>query len=235
MGNLLVIGARPGSIGDAVAELAAAMGHWNEVVIGGITKEHDILIDATAPDTWDKLNKFDDIVCTVGVNRPSVVGNVKFASDMGHMFTVNAMGPLLMMEQWCFDLQEKRRNLSSTTPWRSMCVVSSNSAHIARSQSVGYCASKAALSMGVRCLARQMANTRQPVSLFGVEPGWIDDTPMSEAVARLLGTDDPALLHRIPGERSMTRYELANYIVKLMIGDTRTLNGCMFRLDAGEQ
>jgi NAD(P)-dependent dehydrogenase (short-subunit alcohol dehydrogenase family) len=110
--------------------------------------------------------------------------------------------------------------------------VSSNSAHVARSESAGYCASKAALSMAVRCAARRYA----PLNTFriwGYEPGLILDSPMTEAVRMSVRPDVP--LHRIPGNHTLRRGDLAQRIVDDIASGDRWLNGCMLRLDGGEQ
>lgn len=84
--------------------------------------------------------------------------------------------------------------------------------------------------MGVRCAARE--NAELPLNIWGVEPGWIDGTPMSEAVAHRFGGQP---LHRIPGNRTVNPYKLADFIVEELSLDRGRFAGQMVRMDGGEQ
>jgi len=239
MADLLVIGARQDSIGEAVVEQAQASG-WRVNTVG--IEEEELYIDLNSQNLelgmimqGLMLAGYHAVVCTAGINEES---SILRPLDRRHM-GVNYHGHMLALTHW-LRYWDAHPELHGVVPpaalhWVS---VSSNSAHIARSQSLSYCASKAALSMGIRCAAREMAD-KGPYAIYGYEPGWVDDTPMSEDVERRLDREAGAMmrgtqLHRIPGGNTMHRAVLASIIVDNLARGT-SLNGCMIRLDGGEQ
>lgn len=236
MKSLLVVGVRPGSLGAAVAEAGEEQG-W-EVTTAGI-KGEDVYLDLTLPGTVKRfmfLNDFNGVVCTAGINPDSKVGAINFSRSLREALEVNTLGPLCLAESWVDTWRDKFKNYSrgpeeeyAETTF-TFAAVSSNSAHIARSRSTAYCASKAALSMGLRCLARAVAE--EPFTVMGWEPGWLAGTTMSKQVMERLQVGVPP--HRIPGNREIYVPGLAHAIVTGLVGGN-SLNGCMIRIDGGEQ
>lgn len=230
--KMLVIGAQPGSLGEAIALQADFFISGIQVRTTGVSGYED----ETWPENPDNIQSgyfssgpFTDVVCTIGVNVESVVGTSTFGSSIETSLSINALAPLLAAEAWL----ESIRRVAESRPLEmfQFVAISSNSAQIPRSMSVGYCASKAALTMGMRCLARQVADIRN-VSLFVYEPGWIEDTPMSEAVMERIGSL-PA--HRIPGQRKgIRKSELVNMICDDLYLASPLLNGTVRRVDGGE-
>lgn len=229
--SMLVVGAQPLSLGWHITRQARHQG-WH-VTTAGISGEEDIpRFDITKPLHRHNVLKnglrFDAIVCTAGVNLDGGIRHKTWDYDVETHLLVNAGGPLGLLKQWVDAMEEDGVALYG----RSFVAVSSNSAHVARSQSAGYCASKAALSMGLRCAARELADTG--LNVWGVEPGWIKGTPMSERVQERLGPD--VAPHRIPGGRSLRPWWLAEFIINNINHVSRSpLNGCMLRIDGGEQ
>lgn len=228
--RLLVVGAREGSLGAAVFNEAAQYDAYAHVTTADLD-------DAAVAFKMDVTNRKDvvsvleqvrptDIVCTVGVNLPDgEPGN--FIRNLSTQLQVNVYGPMVLLAE-AMDLWVNRSPLAEF----NFCAVSSNSAHIARSESAGYCASKAALSHAIRCVARRYAQLHY-VRIWGYEPGWINDTPMSDEVRMRLR---PGLSpHRIPSGAGVNKELLAYRIVNDVLGHDSSLNGCMFRLDGGEQ
>ena len=167
-----------------------------------------------------------DIICTVGINLPDGEPGT-FIRNLSLQLQTNVYGPMILlaeaMDQWVNRGQLHEYNFVA---------ISSNSAHIARSESAGYCASKAALSIAIRSVARRYAQLRH-VRIWGYEPGWINGTPMSDQVRMRLASQTAA--HRIPSGLAVNRDQLARRIVKDVVTWDTALNGCMFRLDGGEQ
>lgn len=163
------------------------------------------------------LRPFDNVVVTIGLNLPD-------EDDPNGVLQmeVNYFGVMALAEEWA--------RLSKPGHF---VVVSSNSAHIARSTSRGYCASKAALSMGIRCLARREAKTG-PGIFYGWEFGLLTGTPMtSEVLGQLPQGVAPS---RIPGaENGLPTDQAARHVVSALRYGWRELNGCMLRVDGGEQ
>lgn len=229
--TLLVVGAQPHSLGAAVARRAQLEGF--DVVTSGVSGWEDSWLDLREPETFvDVVRKYglpDHVVCTVGINQPtSLLYNEKWIDYLGDSFIVNAVGPLsllgLWIELWKPELEDGLLH--------HFAAVSSNSAHIARSNSLAYCTSKAALSMGIRVIGREVAKEGLSFSVYAYEPGWLDGTPMSQSIIeRLQPIED---LHRIPGGGAINVKDLAKVIShNLTLGPL--FNGCTIRVDGGEQ
>lgn len=244
MRRLLIIGASElGSLGSwCKTEAMTERSVWeDEIVTAGISGNEDLRLNVTSEWQVERLfeteEPFTDIICTAGINVDSPLDSLDFGETINLSFEVNAYGPILAFDMWL-------RNWKRT--WEAMdeaemfdwlaehdrlnfVAVSSNSAHIARSGSTGYCMSKAALSMGIRCVARACAE--EPVNVWGYEPGFISGTPMSKATVERFG-EAP---HRIPGNRVASPERVAHTIIKQIIKDGGWLNGSMIRMDGGEQ
>lgn len=227
--TLLVVGARERSLGWNVAQQAKDSGR--RVTTVGISGQEDIEFNIADPLQVHNLLMnglhFDDVVCTAGVNMSDgLLDELAYDAWLGE-FKINALGPLMLLRQWLLAAAKD----GTETAGRHYVAISSNSAHVARSKSGGYCASKAALSMGIRCAAREFAHTG--VSVYAYEPAWIRGTPMSDHVKRRLkeGVD----VHRIPDNRLVDPRELAGMIVSNLTGKRSPLNGTTIRIDGGEQ
>jgi NAD(P)-dependent dehydrogenase (short-subunit alcohol dehydrogenase family) len=238
--KLLIVGARPLSLGMRVQRLARYEG-FNADTAGITTENHTLDIsDTDVVHKFMKEHMWDHVVCTVGVNMEGTVEGKGWIKALETQARTNYLGPMILLSEWARvwrDAIKEARAGQDYVPIglvRHFVAISSNSAHIARANSGGYCASKAALSMGVRCAAREQASW--PFSIYGYEPGWLEGTPMSEMVrTRLQHTDVRAATHRIPGGRGINPDVLAALIVHNIKTSEKALNGCMIRTDGGEQ
>lgn len=243
-GKMLVVGARKGSLGDYVARVATERGF--EVMTAGVSGDEflkfDIANHASVHQLFDEgFGPWHSIVCTAGVNYEGGIKDDAIRGKLDQSFLINATGPLHLLHAWAdwwmYNIDETflltNENNGEQIPAFPLhfVAISSNSAHIARSRSLSYCASKAALSMGIRCAARELADTW--LNVYGYEPGWLSGTPMSKEVQDRLGIDVP--WHRIPGDRTCDPAALAHMIVRNIANWYSSLNGCMLRLDGGEQ
>jgi NAD(P)-dependent dehydrogenase (short-subunit alcohol dehydrogenase family) len=237
MGNLLVVGARAGSLGACVADVAEDRG-W-AVTTAGVSGDENIDFDITNYTEVEMLLEESParhvIVCTAGINYEGSIRDEQFYGQLDDTMRTNAVGPLHLLHRWQAWWMNNIENegASADTPNTPLhfVAISSNSAHIARSQSLAYCASKAALSMGIRCAARELADTW--LNVWGVEPGWLSGTPMSKEVNARFEYGVPR--HRIPGDRTVDPAALAHFIVGGLRNPYSSLNGCMIRMDGGEQ
>lgn len=229
--KLLVVGARPGSLGAAVKELAQSSEFgWDVVTAGVADEEHTLhLVHQTQGQIEGLLRMVspDAIVCTAGINKPR-----RQYGDTGGWyadhFSVNCAGPMRLLDAWL------AFGPDVDVPWAHYVAVSSNSAQIPRSQSAAYCASKAALSMALRCRARDVARAGVSMSVYGYEPGLIAGTPMTKDTERRFPGQP---LTRMVGpvvEHGLSPYGLAAHIVRNIGFGGPELNGCLVRLDAGE-
>jgi NAD(P)-dependent dehydrogenase (short-subunit alcohol dehydrogenase family) len=239
MRRLLVVGAQPTSLGAWVATSATMLSFgvpW-DVTTAGIGDEM-LRLDVTWSDEQlypflEEWGPFHAVVCTAGLNPPGgSIADVPGPAGLMEAMAVNYLGHMNLLYNWLRYWHEGSE-LDSAPPL-SWVSISSNSAHIARTKSMAYCASKAALSMAIRVAGREVAGG--PFSVYGYEPGWLDGTPMSEAKRAEL--DDrglnPKATHRIPGGQGVDPIQLAGMIVGNLNND-RALNGCTLRVDGGEQ
>lgn len=242
--RLLVVGAKPGSIGAAVRDTASLSKDWGHVTTAGISGYEDLRLDVTdflfMMDFLQKHGPFHDVVCTAGINIPGGIMS-RVSHRLQPLFNVNYHGHIYLLQNWLehwLDVLAGQDVVRHPKNWVS---ISSNSAQIARSPSLAYCASKAALSMAIRCAGRELANAGLRFNVYAYEPGWVDGTPMSEDVTETLRAqeepeyDHMVQMHRIPGGKGLDVYDLAGMIVHNLKLDGRMFNGTCIRVDGGEQ
>jgi NAD(P)-dependent dehydrogenase (short-subunit alcohol dehydrogenase family) len=234
---VLVVGARSNSLGDAVG---TALAPDYAVVTAGLNEEmckYDIGVGpATDKELLENVRP-DHIVVTAGVNKPCPPYPNRVGDWYRDHFEVNVTGPMRLLESWI--LHRVNNNVDSVGHY---VAISSNSAHIARTESDAYCASKAALSMALRCRGRGLARKGYPLAVYGYEPGLLRDTPMTTEVDTRLRKEvlafHPIAMHRMPGvdPGGIDPRLVANVVAaNLRSGAAAMLNGTMTRLDAGEQ
>jgi NAD(P)-dependent dehydrogenase (short-subunit alcohol dehydrogenase family) len=117
---------------------------------------------------------------------------------------------------------------------RHFVAISSNSAVIPRTNSAAYCASKAALSQGLRVKAREARGGDYGYVVYGYEPGLLAGTPMTWATEKQF-PDMP--LHRIRGEAMAAGVPCAALAAQIVAGlqvPGAALNGATIRYDGGE-
>lgn len=232
--RLLVIGAQERSLGSAIVE--AAHDEWGEGVdvftagISGVEKHYcDLTVGVQVKHMLHEIRP-DYIVCTVGENSPASVRDGFLSTKMMASYQINVMAPLLLLHHFLEASQHP-----DTAYRKKFVAISSNSARIARSGSVAYCASKAALSMALRVAARDVAHgeaTPCPL-IWGYEPGLLAGTPMTKETE----TAFSGQLHRmrgVPGS-GLPVEQLANRIIMDLTYSGPGLHGCLFPYDAGEQ
>lgn len=231
MKRVLVVGAAPSGLGFAVADAVDRMG-WSQVTAGIQDEDYALDVVRDGPSLFRDLFRMydvDHVVCTVGINEPSEEG----AGSLGHWYLeewlrksyeTNVIGPMRLLREflaWCIE---------SGRAGGHFVAVSSNSAHIARSNSMAYCSSKAALSMAIRCAAREQRGRTAVV--YGYELGLLRDTPMTRLTEHRFGPTQT----RIPGSpRGLDTGEVAAQIAENLRVGGRALNGVLLRLDGGEQ
>lgn len=221
LGTLLVVGARKKSIGHAVAKMWADM-FDGKVVTAGISGDEDMHVDLENPADISRLIREVNptrIVCTVGMNESfedwGETGGA-FPDWMTRHLHVNVTLPMSLLGVWLeYELPKGAQFVA----------ISSNSAHIPRSQSMAYCSSKAALSMAIRCAARDVGKAGIDLAVYGWEPGLVKGTQMSgeRGGTRMLGLPE-----------GMPRRALAQQIVNALAFGGTEYNGVLIRLDAGE-
>lgn len=232
MPDVLVVGAAEGSLGEAIAlELVECEWEFGRVHTAGIGEEAhqlDVLRTARIGEVLNDL-KPDILVCTVGLNVPVDVTDAFLSAKMATAFSTNVIGPMELLRQFVKSAIRPER----ATHVKKFVAISSNSARIARRNSIGYCASKAALSMALRVAARELA-PKGEVMAWGYEPGLLDGTPMTRETAKQF---PDVALHRMPGvpPEGLPPRDLARHIVQDLATFSYAHNGLMIPFDAGEQ
>lgn len=221
--RVLVVGARPNSLGEAVANVASRRGY--QVVTAGISGEDvrlNLLSSVTEIEVLRGILQGIDphhVVCTVGINQPEAHEDADVSWWMRAHFEANVIAPLRLLDAWM--------------PVASMghyVAVSSNSARIPRTRSMAYCASKAALSMALRVRARELGGA--PV-VYGYEPGLLLGTPMTEKTAA--GFTGPLTRMKVPElARGIVVDDLAELMVQNLGHPGLALNGTLVPYDADE-
>lgn len=228
--RFLIYGARAGSLGGTLALLLRREVGMN-VVTAGISGDEDETVDILDEEKVLHLlveHKPTTVVCTVGINEPDTPFDAGFNDSFSDMIAINTFGPLNLLKMWTF-------TPGCVVEGSQFVVVSSNSAHVARSKAASYCMSKAALSMGIRCAAREfaVANPGDHASIYGWEFGALAGTPMTDAVRARLG-EIP--LSRIPGlPDGIPVLSAAQAMMGALMMEGHGLNGSLLRLDGGEQ
>lgn len=216
--TLLIFGARKKSIGDAVKKMWMDMFDGN-VVTAGISGEEDYT--CLASDEDEVRNVFntvkpDHVLVTIGRNESLEDFNGQTESWLADHFDTNVVLPMSILSIWL----EYQPSKSS-----HFVVISSNSAHIPRSGSMAYCSTKAALSMAVRCAARDLQKAGMGPIVYGWEPGLVKGTPMSadKGGTRMLGLPEGigrrALAHQIVGALAFGGAEYSGVLVRLDNGE----------------
>lgn len=236
--NVLVVGADNDSLGQAIVrELDECDWQFGSVVTAGISGIEEVKMDVRRNARIAEVLAHylpDIVVCTVGVNDPVAVTDAFLPTRLSAAFETNVTGPMELLGQFTSSpVRHERIGMV-----KKFVAISSNSARIARRNSVAYCASKAALSMALRVAARELAATGQ-VMVWGYEPGLLAGTPMTQQVSQAkefpgVGTRG---MHRMPGvpPEGLPPQDLARRIVQDLATFSYANNGLLIPFDAGEQ
>lgn len=222
---VVVVGARHGSLGDFIANNVHRLGV--EVVRAGIATE-PVHLDAQDQERAEEV--FHDlhpthVVCTVGVNDGLPVYADQWWCHADEVMATNFLAPMKLLAAF----EQSTHGMPGT-----FVAISSNSAHVARSSSAAYCASKAALSMAIRCAARDFTRARKPISVWGYEPGALTDTPMTVDVQKRLARG-VTMSRMLTDPAGMPVGAVARIVARDLLDSPLVLHGCMVRLDNGEQ
>lgn len=223
--RVLVVGARHNSLGWHIAAHAAIAGV--EALTAGITTEP---IHMACSDEWAIRSRLSDIrpthvVCTIGVNEGLPVYGDEWTDLAAEHMEVNFLRPMRLLRAF----EDYLSGLPGT-----FVAISSNSARIARSSSAAYCASKAALSMGLRCAARDMTRAGNPLRVWGYEPGALAGTPMTKSVARGLGKNVP-MSRMLTSPAGLPVGAVGRIVARDLLDSPEVLHGTIVPLDNGEQ
>jgi NAD(P)-dependent dehydrogenase (short-subunit alcohol dehydrogenase family) len=231
MSTVLVIGARPASLGAAIAKEAEGAGL--QVATAGMSREEDYYLDLVT-DSMESISYLlkrtapTHIVCTAGINRPETDAMDPSLWYAEH-FEANVVGPMRLLRAWSIT-----RRMGTMQRPGHFVAISSNSSTIPRTASAAYCASKAALSQALRVKAREAVGGDTGYIVYGYEPGLVAGTPMTQDTERQFAGN---ALHRMRGvalSLGVNPADLAALIVAGLQVPGTALNGTLIRYDGGE-
>jgi NAD(P)-dependent dehydrogenase (short-subunit alcohol dehydrogenase family) len=242
--SLLVVGVQEGGLGNAVFEhamddpdvLAVHTADLPGVVVG-LPVDHEMDVRSLADIRRVlSITKPTHVVCTAGLNPYGMEDGhgLEWQHNFGLVMETNCIGPLNFAREWSVVMQDQHGGFGSIGG-RHFCAISSNSASVVRSGSAAYCASKAALSQGMMCLARDNAKQGLANALYVYEPGFLWGTPMSVNIVGSTDRKAESAFHRIPSGISIDPYELAKMILGNLHLNWNVLNGARIRIDGGDQ
>ncbi len=226
----VVVTGAAGGLGRTVVELFAAEGArvvaTDVVACDGIVA-CDLADDAARDDfvaaSLAELGGLDVLCNVAGVQQFAELGKLTSAGLRKH-FDVNALAPLLLVQAFSDALIESKGNVVS---------VASISAVMGQPYNAQYCASKAALLLGMRALAVELGT--RGVRVNCVSPGGIDTPMIHSAAAGLPEAVDWNLIAKsqsvMPG--FMPPLEVAENLLHLASDAAASVTGANLVVDRG--
>lgn len=232
-GRILVVGAKIGSLGEAVAQRGARRGF--EVMVAGISGE-SVPLDCFLNPMEYLESVFASVMpryvlCTAGINMPLPDSAADLSDWYRWHWEANVVGPMRLLA--AFAAVSQRPDYLPGTALLHYAAISSNSARIPRSSSGAYCASKAGLSMALRVAAREAHGGDLGYLVYGYEPGLLAGTPMTKRTEEQWGVG----AHRMRGsllDKGIDTDELAEVIINNFVSGGPALNGSLIPYDGGE-
>jgi NAD(P)-dependent dehydrogenase (short-subunit alcohol dehydrogenase family) len=219
----LVVGGNSG-IGAMTASVIA-----NRMEVDTPPKEEmDVISDTDVSIYIRTHGPYSHIVYSAGANQLAWVSDKAIDFIMLDLYDVNCAGFVMTISKHLYHFPESPM---------SVVAVSSDAGRIPMRGSVAYCASKAALNMAVKVLARELAPIHR---INAVAPGMVDDTLMTEYIDRTLPdfrgwTVEHAHDYEIqntPTRRRATRQEVADTIVWVLTGPAQ-MTGAIVEINGG--
>lgn len=225
----LVIGTGTGGIGDAFVELWAQenLQILGDTLYAPSLSELDVTSQEGISDYLEKNGPFDEIVYSAGVQKLQWAHAI-YKADLRYIFEVNVFGFIMLVGEHINQFPENELRVA---------VVVSDAAEKPMRTSTAYCASKAALAMSVKTLARELA---PGAIIVGVSPGVVEDTGMTRQleadIPKTRGwTKEQARAYENSGSvlgRRITQDEVAEALMFALRGP-EALNGSIITINGG--
>lgn len=228
MTRTLVIGTGTGGIGDTFAELwTQERERTDDILLGPSLHALDVSNEMDIERYIEQHGPFDEIVYSAGIQQLQWAQEIESA-DLRRIFEVNVFGFILLVGAHVDMYPESELRVA---------VVVSDAAERPMRTSTAYCASKAALAMSVKTLARELS---PGAIIVGVSPGVVEGTGMTrqldEEIPKTRGwSKDQARAYETSGSvlgRRITQDEVAETLMFALRGP-EGLNGSIITLNGG--
>jgi len=225
----LVIGTGTGGIGDTFVELWVQenVGMVGETLYTPNINRLDVTDEMNIERYIEENGPFAEIVYSAGIQKLQWAHEIE-TFELRNIFEVNVFGFILLVGAHVAMYPESELRVA---------VVVSDAAEKPMRTSTAYCASKAALAMSVKTLARELA----PAAIIvGVSPGVVEGTGMTRQLeedipATRNWTKDQARAYENSGSvlgRRITQDEVAEALMFALRGP-EALNGSIITLNGG--
>lgn len=223
MKHTLIVGRRPGNIGDGVA-----LRLLNRTIHNPAQVQMDLTNPSQIRNYVRMYGPWEEIVYCAGLNQLSWIEDLS-SEILQEAYAVNVFGLV--------QLVAAQKRTFRKAPERIVAVVS-DSSRTAMRGSLAYSSSKAALVGVLKNMARELAPATVVV---GVSPGIVADTPMTayidEEVPKFRGwTPDEAKAYEasmIPQKRRVTKDEVVDTIMFALQGP-ESLSGSIIEITGGK-
>ncbi len=213
---------RADRLADLKAEIEAKGGR-------AVAVEMDVADEASVSAGFDAaqaaLGPVNSVIANAGMNYPSSALGIPIA-EFDKVMDVNLRGVFITARE------AAKRMIAAGSPQSGdgrIVLVGSVGSHRVLEKLVAYNASKAAVLMMGKALAKEWA--QKGINVNVVCPGWIATELNSEWLASPAGQ---ALIESFPRKRAMEPADLLPPIMLLLSDATRTITGASFELDDGQ-
>ncbi len=213
---------RADRLADLKAEIEAKGGR-------AVAVEMDVADEASVSAGFDAaqaaLGPVNSVIANAGMNYPSSALGIPIA-EFDKVMNVNLRGVFITARE------AAKRMIAAGSPQSGdgrIVLVGSVGSHRVLEKLVAYNASKAAVLMMGKALAKEWA--QKGINVNVVCPGWIATELNSEWLASPAGQ---ALIESFPRKRAMEPADLLPPIMLLLSDAARTITGASFELDDGQ-
>ncbi|WP_394658683.1 SDR family NAD(P)-dependent oxidoreductase [uncultured Novosphingobium sp.] len=213
---------RADRLADLKAEIEAKGGR-------AVAVEMDVADEASVSAGFDAaqaaLGPVNSVIANAGMNYPSSALGIPIA-EFDNVMDVNLRGVFITARE------AAKRMIAAGSPQSGdgrIVLVGSVGSHRVLEKLVAYNASKAAVLMMGKALAKEWA--QKGINVNVVCPGWIATELNSEWLASPAGQ---ALIESFPRKRAMEPADLLPPIMLLLSDAARTITGASFELDDGQ-
>jgi len=225
--RIMIVGGTSG-IGEEVSRILQNTHRWDLDQFIPTRDFMDVTSRHSVETFIEMYGPFRYIVYSAGANQLAWINAANVTDIAENLYDVNCAGFIRVISEHVRQYPEDAI---------SAVAVSSDAAEIPMRGSVAYCASKAALNMAVKVMARELAPLHR---INAVAPGMVEGTPMTEYIDETVPvfrgwTPDQARNYErqnTPTRRRATLQEVADTIVWALMGPAQ-MTGSIVSINGG--